>query len=171
MEPTAWIFSIQFAFWSPHLHQHLRLHSTCHLNNKTYPLTPEGRKTDVCVCVCVSMNWWDQRRYHYAKPLSVCCAWQSNDMMVHCIVCCTFNPHQSWWRDDRLLAIRTGIAVSLVSVCLSAVGLIHSIPRESRQRDNIAISLVCMCVCVCVCLSLCLSVSLCVSGRFSARQS
>ena len=28
MEPTAWIFSIQFEFWSPQLHQHLRLHST-----------------------------------------------------------------------------------------------------------------------------------------------
>jgi len=24
-------------FWSPELHQHLRLYSTCHLNNKTYP--------------------------------------------------------------------------------------------------------------------------------------
>jgi len=31
MEPTAWIFSIQFEFWSPQLHQHLRLHSTCYL--------------------------------------------------------------------------------------------------------------------------------------------
>jgi len=31
----------QFKFWSPPLHQHLRLHSACHLNNKTYPLTPD----------------------------------------------------------------------------------------------------------------------------------
>ena len=28
-------------FWSPRLDQHLRLHSTCHLHNKTYPLTPD----------------------------------------------------------------------------------------------------------------------------------
>jgi len=34
-------FSIHSKFWSPQLHQHLHLHSTCHLNNKTYPLTPD----------------------------------------------------------------------------------------------------------------------------------
>ena len=28
-------------FWSPQLHQRLRLHSTCHLNNGTYPITPD----------------------------------------------------------------------------------------------------------------------------------
>jgi len=39
--PTVWIYSIQFEFWSPQQHQHLRLHSTCHLNNRTYPLTPD----------------------------------------------------------------------------------------------------------------------------------
>jgi len=36
----AWIYSIQFKLWSPKLHQHLHPHSTCHLNRKTYPLTP-----------------------------------------------------------------------------------------------------------------------------------
>jgi len=36
---TAWIYSSQFEFWSPQLHQHLRLHSTCHLNNR-FTLTP-----------------------------------------------------------------------------------------------------------------------------------
>jgi len=41
MVPTAWIYSIQFKFWSPQLHQQFRLHSTCHINNKTYPLTPD----------------------------------------------------------------------------------------------------------------------------------
>ena len=41
MVPTAWIYSTQFKFWSPLLHQHLRLHSTCHQNNKTYRLTPD----------------------------------------------------------------------------------------------------------------------------------
>jgi len=30
--------SIHFEFWALQLHQHLHLHSTCHLNNKTYPL-------------------------------------------------------------------------------------------------------------------------------------
>jgi len=39
--PTSWIYFIQFKFWYPQLHQHLCLHSTCHLNNKTYPLTPD----------------------------------------------------------------------------------------------------------------------------------
>jgi len=32
---------LQFEFSSPQLHQHLHPHSTCHLNNKTYPLTPD----------------------------------------------------------------------------------------------------------------------------------
>ena len=44
MVPTARIYSTQFEFWSPQLHQHLHLHSTCHLNivnNKTHPLTPD----------------------------------------------------------------------------------------------------------------------------------
>ena len=41
MVSTAWIYSIQFKFWSPKLHEHFRLHSMCHLNNKTYPLTPD----------------------------------------------------------------------------------------------------------------------------------
>jgi len=45
MVPTAWIYSIQFKFCSPQLHQHLHPHSTCHLNNKTstdsrFALTP-----------------------------------------------------------------------------------------------------------------------------------
>ena len=40
MVPAAWIYSIHFGFCSPQLHQHLHPHSTCHLNNKTYPLTP-----------------------------------------------------------------------------------------------------------------------------------
>ena len=33
------IKSIQI--WTPKVHQHLHLHSTCHLNNKTYLLTPD----------------------------------------------------------------------------------------------------------------------------------
>jgi len=35
--PTAWTYSIQFGFCSPQLHLHP--HSSCHLNNETYPLT------------------------------------------------------------------------------------------------------------------------------------
>ena len=31
MVPTAWIYSIQFEFWPPQLHQHLHPHSTYHL--------------------------------------------------------------------------------------------------------------------------------------------
>jgi len=33
MVSTARTYSIQFEFWSPQLHQHLCLHSTCQLNN------------------------------------------------------------------------------------------------------------------------------------------
>jgi len=46
MVPTAWIYSIQFKFWTPQPHQHLCLHSTCHLNKKNlstnsrFALTP-----------------------------------------------------------------------------------------------------------------------------------
>jgi len=37
MVPTAWIYSIQFGFWSPQLHQHLHPHATYHLgSNATY---------------------------------------------------------------------------------------------------------------------------------------
>jgi len=32
MVPTTGIYSIQFGFWPPQLHQHLHPHSTCHLN-------------------------------------------------------------------------------------------------------------------------------------------
>jgi len=41
MVSTTWIYSIQFEFWSLQLHQHLSLHSTCHINNKTYAITPD----------------------------------------------------------------------------------------------------------------------------------
>ena len=56
MEPTAWIFSIQFEFWSPQLHQHLRLHSTCHLNNKTYPLKI-CTDTNIYTCATSTRYW------------------------------------------------------------------------------------------------------------------
>ena len=38
---------------TPQLHQHLRLHSTCHLNNKTYPLTPNllWHQYDLHLCI------------------------------------------------------------------------------------------------------------------------
>ena len=36
MVPTAWIYSIQFKFWPPQLHQHLHPHSTYHLGSRTY---------------------------------------------------------------------------------------------------------------------------------------
>ena len=44
MVPTAWIYSIQFGFWPPQLHQHLHPHSTYHLGSRTYPL-PLGFNT------------------------------------------------------------------------------------------------------------------------------
>jgi len=39
MVPTALIYSIQFRFWPPQLHQHLHSHSTYHLRSRTYSLT------------------------------------------------------------------------------------------------------------------------------------
>ena len=41
MVPSAGIYSIQFGFWLPQLHQHLQPHSTYHLRRRTYPLTPD----------------------------------------------------------------------------------------------------------------------------------
>ena len=41
MVPTAWIYSIQFGFWPPPLHQHLHPHSTYHLGSRIYPLPPD----------------------------------------------------------------------------------------------------------------------------------
>jgi len=41
MIPAAWIYFMQFELWSPQLHQHLYPHLTHHLNNITYPLTPD----------------------------------------------------------------------------------------------------------------------------------
>ena len=41
MVPAAWIYSIQFGFWPPELHQHLHLHLTYHLGSRTYPLTSD----------------------------------------------------------------------------------------------------------------------------------
>jgi len=35
MVPTAWIYSIQFGFWLPRLHQHLHPHSARHLGSRT----------------------------------------------------------------------------------------------------------------------------------------
>jgi len=73
MVPIAWIYSIQFEFWSSQLHQHLRLHSTCHLNNKTYPLTPDlhwHQHLHLCVLYQLldSCNLYKQM----SSPLCIC---------------------------------------------------------------------------------------------------
>jgi len=39
------------------LHQHLRLHSTCHLNNKTYPLTPDLHWHQFYTCASCTSYW------------------------------------------------------------------------------------------------------------------
>jgi len=60
MVPTAWIYSIRIKLWSPQLHEHLRLHSTWHLNNKTYPLTPDlnwHQFLHLCVCASCTGYW------------------------------------------------------------------------------------------------------------------
>jgi len=56
MVTTAWIYSIQFKFWPPQLHQHLHLHSRCHLKNKTYPPTPH-------------LHW--HQYLHFKQPLQI----------------------------------------------------------------------------------------------------
>jgi len=89
MVPTAWIYSIQFGFCFPQLHQHLYSHSTCHLSNKTYPLTPD------CIDTCESCTgFWNHAAstnkclHHYVYmlpfiPLHFLCThfWQ----LVQCI--------------------------------------------------------------------------------------
>jgi len=67
--------SIQFEFWSPQLHRHLCLHSTCHLNNKTYPLTPDlhwHQYLHLCSCTdCFIHTTSTNKRLHhlYMLPL------------------------------------------------------------------------------------------------------
>ena len=60
MVPTAWINSIQFGFCSLQRHQHLHPHSTCHLNDKTYPLTPD-------------LHWHQITDEKIAQPCNVLC--------------------------------------------------------------------------------------------------
>ena len=57
MVPTAWIYSIQFRFCSPQLHQHLHPHSTCYLNNKTNPLTLDLHWHQYLHCVPCTGYW------------------------------------------------------------------------------------------------------------------
>jgi len=58
MVPTAWVYSIPFKFWSSQLPQHLCLHSTYQINNKTYPLTP-GLHWHQYLHLCVSCTgYW-----------------------------------------------------------------------------------------------------------------
>jgi len=56
--PTAWIYSTQFKLWSPQLHQHLCLHSTCHLNNRTYPPTPDLHRTGYWIQITTTNKWF-----------------------------------------------------------------------------------------------------------------
>jgi len=76
MVPTAWIYSIQFEFWSPQLRHHLCLHSTCHLNNKIYPLTPDLHLHQY-LHLCILYRLLDSRNLH--KQMS------SLLRIVHCI--------------------------------------------------------------------------------------
>ena len=49
-----------FAFCSPQMHQHLHEHSTCHLNNKTYPLTPDLHWLQYLIYICASRtSYWN----------------------------------------------------------------------------------------------------------------
>jgi len=55
MIPTAWIYSNQFEFWPPQLHQYLHPQSTYHLGSRTYPLPP------------ASIAYWSVSYYVYSK--------------------------------------------------------------------------------------------------------
>ena len=94
MVPTAWIYSTQFEFCSPQLHQHLRPHLTCHLNNKTYPLTPDLHWHNIYTCASCAGIWIHATTTNifnssssfctcYLVPLHFLCThfWQ----LVHCI--------------------------------------------------------------------------------------
>ena len=85
MVPSAWIYSILFEFWPPQLHHYLHPHSTCHLNNKTYPLTPGlhwHQTTNIYTCATrpgyciqtISTNKWlhhFEHAIHYTTTLLV----------------------------------------------------------------------------------------------------
>jgi len=62
MVPNVWIYSFQFEFWLPQLHLYLHLHpnSTCHLNSKSYPLTPDlhwHQYLNIYTCVTCTGYW------------------------------------------------------------------------------------------------------------------
>jgi len=66
-------FFIQFEFWSPPLHQHLCLHSTCHLNNKTYPLTPDLPWHLYLQCTLCILYWLlDSHKLYKQMSSSLC---------------------------------------------------------------------------------------------------
>jgi len=68
---TVKIYSIQFEFWSSHLHQHLHLNSTCHLNNKTYPWTPDLHWYQY-IHLCILYRLLDSRNLYKQMSSSLC---------------------------------------------------------------------------------------------------
>jgi len=67
MVPTAWIYSIQFGFWPPQLHQHLHPRSTYHLSSSTYPLPPDLHTCMTCTdyrIQATSTSKWPHRFVH-----------------------------------------------------------------------------------------------------------
>jgi len=76
MVPTTWMYFIQFEFWSPQMHQYLHLHSICHQNNKTYPLTPDLHCHEY-IHVCVV--------YHLLDSCNLCThIWQLVHLYYRC---------------------------------------------------------------------------------------
>ena len=73
MVPTAWIYSIQFEFWPPQLHQHLHPHSTYHLGSRrTYPLLPDLHWHQYPHCTdyriwATSTNKWPHHFVHVSR--------------------------------------------------------------------------------------------------------
>jgi len=84
MASTAWIYSTQFEFWSPQLHQHLHLLSTSHLNNKTNPLTPDLHWHQY-LHLCILYQLLDSRNLYKQMSSTLYTTTFPVYLLVHCI--------------------------------------------------------------------------------------
>jgi len=128
MVSTAWVYSIQFKFWSPQLHQHLRLYSTWHINNETYPLIPhlywhqylhlcilyrlldscnlyKQRSSSLCTCYPCTHFWW----CHHAV------SWPHTPMIDfrHADKCCysaaTYSKLEPFWASAAAVSFHASV--------------------------------------------------------------
>jgi len=92
------MYSIQFEFWSPQVHQHLCLHSTYHLSNKIYQLTPDLH-WDQYLHLCILYRLLDSCDLYKQMSSSLCTCYP----LYHYISCVRLLPSVLWrcWLGGR----------------------------------------------------------------------